>query len=183
MQEKNELREEKASLKTDIENLNAQYQQRVRVMYPWAAVDPSLVMGPTYPYPVPISVPQGPTPIHPSFQHFSFFGNQNPASCSTFIPYPSANSVVEPHSIHYASSSHVLSKHDSKSKSSEHQGGSNPDRTEDSNDVATELELKMPGSSSAQQVNRPCPFLEVSKIVRSSSFLLAKRKNKRKENA
>ncbi|OWM88975.1 transcription factor bHLH121-like [Punica granatum] len=152
MQEKNELREEKVSLKTDIENLNTQYQQRVRVTYPWATIDPSLVMAPTYPYPVPLPVHQGPIPIHPSLQPFPFFGNQNPAPCSTYIPYPApAHPTVEPHSVHYASSSHVSSKLDSKSKSSEHHRGSNPDRTDDLNDVATELELKMPGSSSTQQ--------------------------------
>ena len=33
-QEKNDLREEKASLKSDIESLNGQYQQRVRAMSP-----------------------------------------------------------------------------------------------------------------------------------------------------
>lgn len=36
MQEKNELREERASLKADIENLNAQYRQKARAMFPWS---------------------------------------------------------------------------------------------------------------------------------------------------
>lgn len=162
MLEKNELLQEKVSLKSDIENLNAQYQQRVQVIYPWATADPSLVMGPTYAYPVPIPVPQGSMPIHSSLQLFPFFGNQNPAPCSTFLPYPApTNPTVEPHSVHCASSSHVSRKHDSKCKSSEHRRGSDPDRTEDSNDVATKLELKMPGSSLQQQVNRQCQSLEV----------------------
>ena len=93
MQEKNELREEKASLKSDIENLNVQYQQRLRVMFPWGHVDPSVVVSPSYSYTtVPIPVPPGPIPVHPSLQPFPFFGNQNPGAipgpCSTFIPYP-----------------------------------------------------------------------------------------------
>lgn len=155
MQEKNELREEKASLKSDIENLNSQYQQRVRVMFPWPAVDPSVVMAPTYPYPVPVHVPPGPIPMHPSMQPFPFFGNQNPnaipSPCSTFIPYPAtANPANEQPSVQYASTSHISSKLDSKSKSADHPRGSNSERCDDSDDVATELELKMPGSSSQQ---------------------------------
>lgn len=161
MQEKNELREEKVSLKSDIENLNAQYQQRVQVICPWNTMDPSLVMGPTYTYPVPVAIPQGSIPIHPSLQPFPFIGNQNPAPCSTFIPYPThANTTVDLHSVHCASSSHVSSKQDSKSNCSEHQREINLDSTKDLNDVATELELKMPGSSSVQKVSSFCSFLE-----------------------
>ncbi|KAK4791385.1 hypothetical protein SAY86_031798 [Trapa natans] len=152
MQEKNELREEKVSLKSDIENLNGQYQQRVQVVYPWAHMDPSLVMAPTYSYPVPVAVPQAPISIHPPIQPFPFFGNQNPSPCSTFIPYPTlANPPVDPHSVYCSSSSHVSSKQDSKSKCSGHQRERSNDRNEDLNDVATELELKMPGSSSVQK--------------------------------
>ncbi|KAJ9172673.1 hypothetical protein P3X46_015887 [Hevea brasiliensis] len=155
MQEKNELREEKASLKSDIENLNSQCQQRLRVMFPWPAVDPSVVMGPTYPYPVPLPVPPGPIPMHPSMQPFPFFRNQNPnvipSPCSTFIPYPTpANPPHEQPSVQYASTSLISSKLDSKSKSADHPRGSNAERRDDSNDVATELELKMPGSSPQQ---------------------------------
>lgn len=156
-QEKTELREEKASLKSDIENLNVQYQQRLRVMFPWAAMDPSVVMGPPYSYPVPVPVPSGPIPMHPSLQPFPFFGNHSTGGianpCSTFIPYPTPpNPPVEQPSAQYASTSQILSKQDSKSKSSDHQRGSNVERCDDSNDVATELELKMPGSL-VQQVN------------------------------
>ncbi|XP_030466068.1 transcription factor bHLH121 isoform X2 [Syzygium oleosum] len=157
MQEKNELREEKSSLKSEVENLNVQYQQRMRVMYPWAAMDPSVIMGPAYSYPVPIPVPPGPIPMHPQLQPFPFFGNQNasaiPAPCSTFIPYSMpANPTIEQQSTQYASSSHVSNKQDSKSTSSDHRRGSNAEQHEDSNDVATDLELKMPGTSSQQDL-------------------------------
>lgn len=156
-QEKNELREEKSSLKSDIENLGVQYQQRVRVMFPWAPMDPSVVMGPAYSYPVPVPVPPGPIPMHPSMQPFPFFGNQNPGAianpCSTFIHYPTPpNPPMEQPLPQYASTSQISSKQDSKNKSSDHQRISNGERCDDSNDVATELELKMPGSS-AQQVS------------------------------
>ncbi|WCJ32618.1 basic helix-loop-helix (bHLH) DNA-binding superfamily protein [Euphorbia peplus] len=152
MQEKNELREEKASLKSDIESLNVQYQQRMRVMFPWGAVDPSVVMGPTYPYPVPVPVPPGSIAMHPSMQPFPFFGSQNPGAipgaCSTFIPYATpANPPNEQQPIQYASSSHVSSRQDSISESADQRRGSSSEKCHDSNDVATELELKMPGSS------------------------------------
>jgi hypothetical protein len=158
MQEKNELREEKSSLKSDIENLNVQYQQRLRVMFPWAAIDPSVVMGPPYSYPVPVPVSAGPIPMHPSLQPFPFFGNQNHGAianpCSTFIPYPTPPNppMEQPPATPYASTSQISSKQDPKSKSSDHQKASNVERCDDSNDVATKLELKMPGSS-AQQVS------------------------------
>ena len=50
----------------------------------------------------------------------------------------------------YASVSRVSSKQDSKSKSSDHQRGGNAERCDDSNEVATDLVLKMPGSSANQ---------------------------------
>lgn len=158
VQEKNELREEKVALKSDIDNLNVQYQQRLRVMFPWAPIDPSVVMGPSpYSYPVPVPVPSGPIPMHPSLQPFPFFGNQNPSGipnpCSTFIPYQTpANPPTEVPSAQYASASHVSSKPDSKSKSSDRERSSNTEKCDESNDVATDLELKTPGSSSQQDL-------------------------------
>ncbi|KAJ7944166.1 transcription factor bHLH [Quillaja saponaria] len=153
--EKNELREEKASLKSDIENINTQYQQRVRVMFPWTAIDHSVVMGPPYSYPVPVSVPPGSIPLHPAMQAFPFFGNQNPGSmpdpCSAYVPYLApANPLTKQPSTEYASTTHFLSKQDPKNKSPDHQRARNGERCDDSNDVATELELKMPGSSVPQ---------------------------------
>ncbi|KAI9109748.1 hypothetical protein K1719_019378 [Acacia pycnantha] len=150
MQEKNELREEKISLKSDIENLNAQYQQRVRVTFPWTAIDHSVVMAPPYSYPVPIPIPSAPISIHPSLQPFPFFGNQNP--CSTYVPFSApANPPVEQPTGQYALTSSASSKQDSRSKSLDHERTGNAERCGESNDVATELELKMPGSSSRQE--------------------------------
>ncbi|GMI68195.1 hypothetical protein HRI_000488800 [Hibiscus trionum] len=155
-QEKNELREEKACLKADTENLNVQYQQRHMVMFPWTGIDPSGVMAPPFPYPVPLPVATGPIAMHhPSLQPYPFFGNHNPGAtanpCSTIMPYSTTSNppVEQPSSLH-TSSSHTSSKRDSKSKSVDHQIGSNRDRCDGSNDVATELELKMPGSSTKE---------------------------------
>uniref|UniRef100_A0A803PFP8 BHLH domain-containing protein n=1 Tax=Cannabis sativa TaxID=3483 RepID=A0A803PFP8_CANSA len=150
--EKNELREEKASLKSDIENLSIQYQQRVRVMFPWGAIDPSVVMGPTYSYPMPVPVPQGPIPFHPSSQPFSFFGAQNPGAVPNFVQYPTpVHPPIEQPTSQNASTSHISSKQDSRSKSCDQRRGSNAERASDgSTDVATDLELKMPGSSTQQ---------------------------------
>ncbi|GMP31916.1 hypothetical protein CsSME_00005930 [Camellia sinensis var. sinensis] len=156
-QEKNELRGEKASLKSDIDNLNLQYQQRLAAMFPWTTIDPSVVMASPFSYPVPLTVPPGPIPMHhPAMQPFPFFGNQNPGaipnSCSTFIPYPSlANHHIDQPSYQCASTSRISSKQDSKCKISDHCRGSNDDKSDDSNDVVTELELKTPGSTVQQE--------------------------------
>lgn len=150
-QEKHDLREEKASLKSDIENLNLQYQQRLRAIYPWGHMDQSVVMHPpSYPYPVPMPMPHGSIPMHPTIQPYPFFGNQNPGvvsnPCSTFfqsIQYVSP--VAQP-----STRSHVSSRQGSRNKSSE-QGESGSGKDADSNDVATELELKTPGSTGDQE--------------------------------
>ncbi|XP_054824384.1 transcription factor bHLH121 isoform X1 [Prosopis cineraria] len=156
MQEKNELREEKISLKSDIENLNSQYQQRVRVTFPWTAIDHSVVMAPPYSYPVPIPISSGPISLHPSLQPFPFFGNQSPGPipnpCSTYVPFSApVNPPVEQPTGQYASTSNTSSKQDSRSKSPDHERTGNAERCRESNDVATKLELKIPGSSSQQE--------------------------------
>ncbi|KAK9678792.1 hypothetical protein RND81_11G233400 [Saponaria officinalis] len=159
MQEKNELREEKASLKSDIESLNAQYQQRVRVMFPWTSVEPSVVMAaPPYSYPMPMPIPPGPIPMHPSLQPYPFFGNQNATALPNhppFIPYTNPpNPHVEQQPVPHASASRVSSKPDSESKASEcrnSEKASHAGRTDDSSEVATELELKTPGSARQQE--------------------------------
>lgn len=155
MQEKNELREEKSSIKSDIENLNSQYQQRVRFMFPWTAIDHSVVMAPPYSYPVPIPIPPSPISIHPSLQPFPFFGNQNPGhipnTCSTYVPFSApANPRVELAPAQYASTSHVSIQKESRNKSPGDRRPSDAERCSESHDVATELELKMPGSSTQQ---------------------------------
>ncbi|KAL2468464.1 transcription factor bHLH [Forsythia ovata] len=149
-QEKNDLREEKASLKSDIESLNAQYQQRLRSMYPWLGMDHSVVMHPpSYPFPMPMPIPTGPIPMHPSLQPYPYYGNQNPA---TFVPYVAHNTMMEQQSTHVSqvtqpgNRSHASSKQDSRNKSTD--GESSIEKSDDSNDVATDLELKTPGSTS-----------------------------------
>ncbi|KAE8667368.1 bHLH121 protein [Hibiscus syriacus] len=157
-QEKNDLKEEKASLKSYIDNLNAQYQQRVGTMYPWGALDHSVVMASPYPYPVPMSMPPpGAIPMHP----FPFFGNQNTGiihnPCSTFVPYMTPNTMVEQQSAQPvapaaqpSSHSHASGKQDSKNKFS---GESKTEKTINSNGVATELELKTPGSTADEDLS------------------------------
>ncbi|KAL0348459.1 UNVERIFIED_CONTAM: Transcription factor [Sesamum angustifolium] len=159
-QEKNDLREEKASLKSDIENLNAQYQQRLRTMYPWSGMDHSVVMHPSsYPFPMPVPIPTGPIPLHPSLQPYPFYANQNPAvvpnPCSTYVPYMTHNTMIEQQSTQHVSQvmqqgtrSHVSSKQDHRNRSSD--GESRIEKSDDSNDITTDLELKTPGSTSEQ---------------------------------
>lgn len=160
-QEKNDLREEKASLKSDIESLNSQYQQRLRTMFPWTAMDHSIMMAPPsypYPVPVPVAVPPGPIPMHPPMQPYPFFANQNPGvipnPCSTFVPYLAPNTLVEHQSaqyvtppIHPGSRSLVSGTQDSRNKSSRE---SKVENIEGANDVTTDLELKTPGSTTDQ---------------------------------
>ncbi|CAM8907997.1 unnamed protein product [Rhodiola kirilowii] len=154
-QEKHELREEKVSLKAEIDNLNLQYQQRVRVMFPWTSMDPSVVLTSPYPYPYPLPVRPSPIAMHPTLQPFPFFANQNPGIASTpsstYMPYPPAPATrMEQVSVHYASGSQNSSQRNPKRKSSEYQNGNRFRESDVSNDVATELELKMPGSSTQQ---------------------------------
>ncbi|KAF3434653.1 hypothetical protein FNV43_RR21738 [Rhamnella rubrinervis] len=160
-QEKNDLREEKSSLKSDIENLNTQYQHRCRTMFPWAAMDHSVVMAPpSYPYPVPMPMPPGSIPMHPQMQPYHFYGNQNPGvipnPCSTFVPYLPPGIMVEQQSTQYlspfvqpGSRSNASGEQDSRNKSS---GQSKIEKNEDSNNITTDLELKTPGSASDQEL-------------------------------
>ncbi|KAK4477154.1 hypothetical protein RD792_016367 [Penstemon davidsonii] len=166
-QEKNDLREEKASLKSDIESLNAQYQQRVRAMYPWGGMDHSVVMHQSsYPFPMPvpmptgpIPMPTGPVPMHPSLQPYPFYGNHNPSivpnPCSTYVPYMTHNTMVEHQSMQHVTQvmqqgnrSHTSSKQDHRNNSLDEE--SRIEKTDDSVDIATDLELKIPGSTSEQ---------------------------------
>ncbi|KAL3350879.1 hypothetical protein AABB24_023336 [Solanum stoloniferum] len=158
-QEKNDLREEKASLKSDIESLNVQYQQRMRTMYPWAGMDHSMVMhSSSYPYPMPVPVPTGPVPMHPSLQPYPFFGNHNPAvvpNPSSFVQYMTPNTLIEQQPTQYMSpiiQPGSMTRQESRNKSSD-QGECRTEKSEDSNEVATDLELKTPGSTSEQDLS------------------------------
>lgn len=144
IQEKNELREEKSALKSDIENLNAQYQQRVGVRFSsWGpTIDPSSVIMPApYSFPVALPVPADPVPMHP----FPFFTNHNPSGpirtpALAFMPYPNQTITA------YAPTSYNTSIRECGSKSSDRFRGSNDKEGDDSNNVETALELKTPGS-------------------------------------
>lgn len=130
-------------------------------MFPWGSIDPSAVMAPPYSYTVPIPLATGPIPMHPVLQPFPFFQNQNPGAIptmgSTLIPYAGPpNYPMDQPSYQCASTSRVSSKQDSKSKTSDHCTGSIDDKSDDSNDVVTELELKMPGSKAQQVSFRGC---------------------------
>ncbi|KAJ8530254.1 hypothetical protein K7X08_037089 [Anisodus acutangulus] len=159
-QEKNDLREEKASLKSDIESLNSQYQQRMRTMYPWAGMDHSMVMHPpSYSYPMPVPVPIGPVPMHPSLQPYPFFSNQNPAvvpnPCSSFVQYMTPSTLIEQQPTQYMPpiiQPGSMTRQESRNKSSD-QGESRIAKSEGSNEVATDLELKTPGSISEQDLS------------------------------
>ncbi|KAG4175289.1 hypothetical protein ERO13_A11G175100v2 [Gossypium hirsutum] len=138
-----------ASLKADIENLNIQYQQRLSVMFPWTGIEPSVVVAPPYSYPAPLHVPTGPIAMLPSLQPYPYFLNHGPGAvanpCSTYIPYSMEQPSSQP-----TSSSHLSFQRDCRSKPMDDQGGSNRDSCDGSNDVVTELELKIPGSSTNQ---------------------------------
>lgn len=160
-QEKNELREEKASLKSDIESLNNQYQQRLRTMFPWTAMDHSVMMAPPsypYPVPVPVPVPPGPIPMHSPMQPYAYFPNQNPGvipnPCSPFVPYIAPNTFVEHQSTQHVtpplppgSHSHASGTQHSRSKTSRE---SKVENNGCANEVTTDLELKTPGSATDQ---------------------------------
>ncbi|CAL4888269.1 unnamed protein product [Urochloa decumbens] len=160
-QEKNELRDEKASLKSEVDNLNNQYQQRMRVMYPWAGMEPSVIIGPppAYPYPVPVPIPSGAVPMHPQLQAYPFFRSQTsgaiPNTCTPYMAYTQPCHPPTDHPPNQLSSQVALSSShrsnnsapDCRSKSSTLQQASCGVRSSDVADVATDLELKTPGSS------------------------------------
>ncbi|CAH9125903.1 unnamed protein product [Cuscuta epithymum] len=153
-QEKNDLREEKASIRSDTESLNAEYLQRLRTVYPWAGMEHPLVMcPPPYPYPVPVPIPAGPTPLHPPMQPYPFFGTPNAAvmhnNCPTFVPYMTPNPIIKQPPAHiypvaqpHNRTIHGSTKQDSRKRSDTQTSGDSTD------DVATDLELKTPGSTS-----------------------------------
>uniref|UniRef100_A0A0E0JZD6 BHLH domain-containing protein n=1 Tax=Oryza punctata TaxID=4537 RepID=A0A0E0JZD6_ORYPU len=164
-QEKNELRDEKASLKFEVDNLNTQYQQRMRVLYPWTGMEPSVVIGPPPPYPfsVPVPIPSGAVPMHPQLQAYPYFRNQTsgtvPNPCTPYMAYTQpihpptdqlSNQFSAPVQHSCSNRSHSLAQ-DCRSKSSALQQVSCRGKHDDFDDVATDLELKTPGSSAPLQ--------------------------------
>lgn len=178
-QEKNDLREEKTALKSDIDRLGAQCQQRVgpAAAYPWVAMDSVLQHPPSYPYPMPIP---GPIPMHHmSMQPYPFFGSPNPGMyanpCSTFIPYmapnpppehPSTQDVSPP--LQPGSRTQVSARQGIGTSSDKHERQVN--RNENSSDVPTNLELKTPGSTT-DEVSTELALLLRSLILVTSSML------------
>lgn len=163
-QEKNDLKEEKGALKSEVEKLNAQCQQRLGSTFPWVAVDHSVLQHPpAYSYPVPFPIPSAAIHMHPSSQLYPFFGSPNagiyPNPCSTFFPYMTPNAPAGPQfsqlvscSLQPAGKSQVSGRHDPGSLSE--QGREKQiDRNKDSNDVATDLELKTPGSTTDEDAS------------------------------
>nr|XP_043617907.1 transcription factor bHLH121-like isoform X2 [Erigeron canadensis] len=152
-QEKNELKEEKLSLNSDIENAKAQYQQRIGALVPWGVGDHSSVVTPP-PYSFPVALPVPSVPV--SMQLFPFFTNHNmpgavPTSSQAFLPYPNtANTHINQSIPVYEHTSYSSSKQECRSNSSDRFRGSNDERGDNAVDVATELELKTPGSRSCQ---------------------------------
>lgn len=140
IREKSELIEEKTSLKSDIEILNAQYQRRVTTTVPWI---PHYY---TYPLPV-VAITQG-GPV--SLQPFPPSPAQNPAHvpipCSTYIPYSA--SIQQP-----SSSSGASNKQDCRRKSLDLDLMRNSNHSDHKEDVGLELELKIHDSCSAHQVS------------------------------
>ncbi|CAM0946312.1 unnamed protein product [Alopecurus aequalis] len=160
-QEKNELRDEKALLKSNVDNLNNQYQQHIRMLYPWTAMEPSVVAGPrpSFPFPVPVPIPTSAVTMHPQLQAYPFFRNQtlgaigNP--CTAYMAYrqprhplsdqPSNHfSTPVPHS---SSSRSRSPSQECGSKSSKLHHASSRGKNDGYRYVATDLELKIPGSS------------------------------------
>lgn len=128
-------------------------------MFQWAGFDPSVAMAPLYPFPVSAAVPPGPIPLTHPLQPIPYFGDQNPGAipnpCSTSIQYSApTNPQIEKLSTQFASSSHDSSKQDSRNKSLDRQNGNDVEKSSDSNDAATVLELKKPGSSIEYVVSR-----------------------------
>ncbi|XP_006665082.1 transcription factor bHLH121-like isoform X1 [Oryza brachyantha] len=165
-QEKNELRDEKASLKFEVDNLNTQFHQRSRVLYPWTGMEPSVVIGPPPPYPfsVPVPIPSGAVPMHPQLQAYPYFQNQTsgtvPNPCTPYMAYTRpvhpptdqpSNQFNAPVQHSSSNRSHSMAQ-DCRSKSSKLQEASCRGKSDDDfNDVATDLELKTPGSSAPLQ--------------------------------
>ncbi|CAA3028989.1 transcription factor bHLH121-like [Olea europaea var. sylvestris] len=149
-QEKNDLREEKASLKSDVENLNAQYEQALRFMIPWGAVNPSITMAPPFSYPVgPLPFPPGPIPMHPTIPPFP-----NPNPILSYIPYPTPVVPLLDHPTTLnASTSFISSRQDSISRISDQYRSSTSQKAVNSNNVVTDLELKIPGSTVQKEVS------------------------------
>jgi hypothetical protein len=111
-------------LKSEIDSLNAQYHKKIKMLYPWAGMDHPVVMRP-YPFPVPVPIPSSAVPIQP----YPFY--------RPYLPFPQAcNNAQTGKDTTVGLQTGGIASEASKSKGSE-----------ECSDVATELELKMPGTA------------------------------------
>eukprot|EP01018_Ginkgo_biloba_P019932 Gb_40349 [translate_table: standard] len=96
-QEKNELREEKAALKKDIDQLQSQFQQCIQTMFSWTAMDLTIIMGaPSFPYSMPILHP-GSTVAPDSHSTAPQGHMQTPIMASPFIHVPVPPGTIPMH--------------------------------------------------------------------------------------
>lgn len=86
MQETEELKDEKAVLKADIENLDIQYRQRMRLMSPWVTMDPMVYTG-TPPFSFQVM------PVVPDTHHSSLQGHGPSPPLASILSYPSYPSL------------------------------------------------------------------------------------------
>lgn len=119
-------------------------------MVPWATVDSPILMAPPYSFPVALPVPPGTVPMHPTMQPLPFVANQHSATpnpCSTFIPYlgPVIPRIDQSATLN-ASTSSISGPKTSSGRSFDEQRSSR-NKVDNSKDVATDLELKIPGST------------------------------------
>lgn len=102
--------------------------------------------------------------MHPSLQPYPFFGNQNPAGapnpCSPFVQYMAPSTLMEQQPAQQISPVMQPSNrtHGSGRQESD-QGESRIEKNEDSNEVATNLELKTPGPASEQVIFAQFQFI------------------------
>lgn len=125
---------------------------------------------PSFPYPMPMAMPPGSIPMHhhPPMPSYTYFGNQNPSMMpAPYMPYMQPpNTVVEQQSVHIPQNNRSREPRTKVSRES-----SRSEKAEDSNDVATQLELKTPGSTSDKVRQRTNV---ISQKLDISFFLLEK---------
>lgn len=134
-------------------------------MFPWGAMDHSVIMGhpPSYPFPVPVPIASGPIAIHPSMPPYHYLRGPNPGAYPAYTPYSTtsnhqgdqpSNQQNNPNPPPSCEQSHDTSEKDCGSKLSDNHTQSGAERREDFSDVPTELELKTPGSTGPSSLSQ-----------------------------
>ncbi|KAH9307538.1 hypothetical protein KI387_035449, partial [Taxus chinensis] len=97
-QEKNELREEKTVLKAEIDHLRSQFEQRVRTMFSWTAMDPTMMVGAPPPFPYSMPIPHPGTNAVPNSHSIPLQGHaQTPLMPASFVPVPVPPGTIPMH--------------------------------------------------------------------------------------